>query len=567
MRTSLLLPALLLACTAKDDAPVTPEDSEPSVIRESSLLDDSGDTSADDSGDDTGDTAIEMVSLSLTPGTLLVDIGASYSLRATLTGSDNKPYPSSPSFSSSDEAVATVSAEGVVTAIGPGEATLLAEDLGLSASATVTVQEVPDLYVRVVDANTGEPLEGARVIWGNRQANTDADGRTSLGVTAASAATITAFLPDSDYIPVSVVGVVARDVVVPLRPGAEEEGAPAQLSGDVDYSEVVEAEWDEQVIGLVGPSLQRSPLLFDPGQLLAPDRDVTLYGVPASLPGNLYVQGALDDWQALSWEGDLALWTLAGPVPVEELTSGFTSTGEALGLVLSHLEAFRYDALTELSVGAEGLSGLSVAPSASLDGTLYVEVPAPPEGAQSGQDALLVVLEDQGEAGWLLVGLDLASEGYARVSVLPGEGERAVLAYYEQGGVGSGDGHAVSVAPVNRGRAELDAWMSPPVYQGLDAVNRELSLTSDTRASAVRVYIRAPGGGGHRDLWLPAGEQVARIPDSGPEVGLGRPNLEILAVETGAQTWESLLCTGGLAESALVADGRSSAGWAGRVQQ
>ncbi|MCB9745900.1 MAG: hypothetical protein H6740_25220 [Alphaproteobacteria bacterium] len=154
--------------------------------------------------------------------------------------------------------MATVDASGVVTAVGAGEVSERRAE-GLTASATLVVQEVSDLYVRVVDANSGEPIPNARVTWLGREAVTDANGEGSVGVTAGTPITLTAFLPESDYIPASVINVIARDIVMPLRPSSEEAEAPAGLSGGVDYAGVVEAEWDEQVVGLVGPSLQRSP--------------------------------------------------------------------------------------------------------------------------------------------------------------------------------------------------------------------------------------------------------------------------------------------------------------------
>ncbi|MCB9745901.1 MAG: hypothetical protein H6740_25225 [Alphaproteobacteria bacterium] len=67
-----------------------------------------------------------------------------------------------------------------------------------------------------------------------------------------------------------------------------------------------------------------------------------------------------------------------------------------------------------------------------------------------------------------------------------------VLAYYELSGVGSGQGHAVATSPVAGTLALPDPWMSPPTLDSLNGETRAIEVTSDARATAVRVYINAP---------------------------------------------------------------------------
>ncbi|MEE2040177.1 Ig-like domain-containing protein [Nocardiopsis sp. CT-R113] len=68
---------------------------------------------------------------------------ATQQLTATLTLTDGtaEPVTSTATWTSSDEAVATVSTAGLVTAVGPGECTVTASHSGLSGTSTITVPE------------------------------------------------------------------------------------------------------------------------------------------------------------------------------------------------------------------------------------------------------------------------------------------------------------------------------------------------------------------------------------------------------------------------------------------
>ena len=80
------------------------------------------------------------------------------------SGGSSSPLPPALAvWSSSDETVATVSAEGLVVAVGPGQATVTASYAGMEATATVTVTlplRAPE--IRTVPAFLATPASGAR---------------------------------------------------------------------------------------------------------------------------------------------------------------------------------------------------------------------------------------------------------------------------------------------------------------------------------------------------------------------------------------------------------------------
>lgn len=110
----------------------------------------------------------------------MIDIGSGLNLKvgetATLTATVNlKATNKNVTWASSDEAVATVDASGVVTAVAAGEATITAtaaDGSGVTASCTVTVSQVSEAILSVGQA--GElPAEPAEGITGDITLNSD----------------------------------------------------------------------------------------------------------------------------------------------------------------------------------------------------------------------------------------------------------------------------------------------------------------------------------------------------------------------------------------------------------
>lgn len=559
MLRALLL--LLFACKGSGDAV---DDTGPGVIRDSERVDDSADTA--DSTDDTG--GVELVSLEVWPSRMVVAVDAGYSLRARVTDSTGQSAEAEVSWASSDTAIATVDAEGVVTAVSAGTATLRCTLDALSADATVEVRDDGQLLVRVIDASTGDPLPDARVTWNGVRLDVDEAGEATFSVPGADPVDITADVPGGEWVPVTAFRVVPREVVLPLRPRDRVSTPDATLQGTADLSQCVEADWDERVIGLVGPSLQEGPLFFGTEQLLAPDRTITFFGLDVDIPGNVYIEDAEESWQALAWSGAVGAWSFAGPVPVDELSAGFEAPAQAIDVLLSHLDDFRYTWVGDLTADAAQPLTVDLTPSVPFDDSVPVVVPELPDGFSGSERALLLVLEPAGDAGPVLVGIAHAGPGEVEVArvaedafswVPDGEDPPTVMAYVEVGGVGAGGGFATVLADVQGGVAELPAWMVPPVVDQVEAATKRFTLTSDPRAALVRAYVSS-GDRSDRDLYLPAGAVDAVIPENTPPLGLGRTSWQILAVETLGLTYEAALIDGSLTPTSLRAAGASTAG-------
>ena len=94
---------------------------------------------SDGTGPDAGGNSVSISRTSVT----LTFLGETTQLTATVRNSKNEPVSGQVAWSSDAPTVATVSSNGLVTAIGNGQATLTATAGGLSATASATVQQVP----------------------------------------------------------------------------------------------------------------------------------------------------------------------------------------------------------------------------------------------------------------------------------------------------------------------------------------------------------------------------------------------------------------------------------------
>jgi hypothetical protein len=86
-------------------------------------------------------TTITPVTLSITPVTKDLFVDETASLSATVTNSDGSTATANPTWTSSDDKVATVSYSGVVTAVSAGTVDITAYDGGLSAQARISVYD------------------------------------------------------------------------------------------------------------------------------------------------------------------------------------------------------------------------------------------------------------------------------------------------------------------------------------------------------------------------------------------------------------------------------------------
>jgi hypothetical protein len=90
-----------------------------------------------------GNTAPKPVSLHLTPDSLVLDVGQTGQFNAVVRDKDGAELPGhTPAWSSSDAAVATVTADGTVHALAPGATTVTAKVGALQAQASMRVRPV-----------------------------------------------------------------------------------------------------------------------------------------------------------------------------------------------------------------------------------------------------------------------------------------------------------------------------------------------------------------------------------------------------------------------------------------
>ena len=114
---------------------------------------------SDGTGPDNGGNSVSISRTSVT----LTFLGETTQLTATVRNSKNEPVSGQVAWSSDAPTVATVSSNGLVTAIGNGQATLTATAGGLSATASATVQQVPT-SLSIVSGNTQTDTVGQLLV-------------------------------------------------------------------------------------------------------------------------------------------------------------------------------------------------------------------------------------------------------------------------------------------------------------------------------------------------------------------------------------------------------------------
>ena len=128
------------------------------------------DTASDTAGDtaDTADTGHKeasalVQSMALFPDGVTAHPGASYSLRLVGRWDDGVISDITGAYSSSDDSIATVDKDGVVTAHAAGSVTLTATWDALSEQVGLTIVDDGVLTITIVDAETGAPISDAKV--------------------------------------------------------------------------------------------------------------------------------------------------------------------------------------------------------------------------------------------------------------------------------------------------------------------------------------------------------------------------------------------------------------------
>ncbi|HEX9108526.1 MAG TPA: Ig-like domain-containing protein, partial [Longimicrobiales bacterium] len=115
-----------------------------------------------------------VVSVRITPRSVTIPLGGQQTLGATALDATGNPLPYTPTWTSLDPAIVTVTQAGVVTGITPGTGRVLAIVLGVADTATVTV--------------TASPVTVAAVQISPRTATIAVGGQQQLAATALDAA-------------------------------------------------------------------------------------------------------------------------------------------------------------------------------------------------------------------------------------------------------------------------------------------------------------------------------------------------------------------------------------------
>ncbi|HEU5183560.1 MAG TPA: Ig-like domain-containing protein [Gemmatimonadaceae bacterium] len=101
-----------------------------------------------------------VASVDVAPASADVQAGGTVQLSATARDANGDPLPGrAPSWTSNDEAIATVSSDGLVTAIAEGSVTITATSEGRTGSAVLTVTPAPVASVEVSPAITSVPAK------------------------------------------------------------------------------------------------------------------------------------------------------------------------------------------------------------------------------------------------------------------------------------------------------------------------------------------------------------------------------------------------------------------------
>ena len=355
------------------------------------------------------------------------------------------------------------------------------------------------------------------------------------------------------------IDVIAREIVVPLRPLSAEAGPSAVAQGSVDFSNTVPGGSGEKgegvfTAGIAMPSMQHGPLLFDVDALFGPMRAVDVGGVEILVPENLYEEDWAPGWSTSVYEGPLGIWTFAGLVPLADIVSALQEGRDAFSFLLPHIDGFTHGWQAGLVAQAGVPVEVELAPSNPVTDAVDVRVPTNPSGFSESDDAMLVALGGSGPEGPAVIGLGKGT-GTVTLGRVPMEdygfsGEGGVAAYLEVGGAGSGGARVLTYGAVSEGVAELADWQELPDVSAFSGVSRQYELTTDPAAEVVRVHIESRDGR-QRDLYLPSGARDGVLDNEGQAMGYGITTWKLLSIETHSGTYQSMLADGGLSGDRL----------------
>lgn len=557
--TACSLLALLGGCTPKPSPVDTADDDGGGGYTsvETGIWTDSGDVGdggSADGGADGGATAPTLTGLALYPETMTVAPGATWKMRVLADYDDGTHSVVDAAFESDAPEVLAVDADGVVTALARGRGAIIATVDDRQVAMPYDVVTDHKVVVHVFDAATGEPLEEMRVRVG--QASTwQTDGVTNrLGKAEVD------YLPGTPFevsvwghgrVPATLFDVVGRDVRVPLRALDGVEPVLGSIRGDVDLDGVPSGGVGDIKIGIALPSLVDGPLLIDTDRLTGPARELSLYGVTANVPANIYVRGAAETYELPATAGRTAVWTVAAPMPIADVTSGMAGATDALGVMLEHLDEVAWGWNEGVTIEAGGTATVDLAPATPLSLDYTVDVGDLSVGFSGDEDALVLVGEQLAEQGFAPVGIGVGTGTvtvHAAATSLGGKA-RTAAAIAQVGGLGAGTGYGIctSWAPLDGDNATLPAFQRVPALDHFDPATHDFSVRIDDRATFVHAEVHGGGDSDEvRDLYFPGGSADRVLPDLNAPFGYGHTTWKIVALETTHWTWHDFSRTGRL---------------------
>ena len=574
MRT--LLPLLLVAVGCRDKT--TPGDSSDGggdtgwTTFETGIWDpDSGDTqvetgdSSGDSGDGGGDTGQVVVvpdplveGVAVYPADLVVNPTATWNLRAVGTWDDQRVADLSVVdgllWSSDQPKVVSVDVDGVATALTAGVAILTGAVGEISAAVQVEVKD--DLVIRVttIDAETGSviPSVKARVDGGDQTVG-DEKGTIELVVTDGGPIVLDVY--SRDYVPVTIYGIVGREVVVPLQSKATFATSTVQVSGSVDFSGVRDAAWGENVVGLAVPSLQRGPLLTDPAILFSEDRTVTVYGVDANVPGNIFLEDYDETYVVNPEPGLPALWFMAGPLETGDVTAGLSGTEDVIELINANLSTWTWGWDPGVSVGVGEAASFDIAPSLSFDDVVRVDAPELSLGFSGDERPLVLVGEQVDGSGVVVTGMTLGTgttDVNRAVDAVATSTGTIAAAIGQVGGLGQGGAICATWAPVRDGAATLPAFLDVPNMASFDGPTKVFNWVVDPRAALVVAQVEDPDGD-LRLVYGASGDVTGILTHPGYTFTYGHTTWVLASFDLQHDTMEGRWRSGAFTQSAMVA--------------
>jgi hypothetical protein len=487
-----------------------------------------------DSGDvDTEwvDTAaeVELQAIELYPARIFVEPGAELTMRAVGVYSDGhrEGLPELELICGD----AALSVDGLtVSALQAGSVVVSAVLNGVVGESFIEIEDTQTLHLQIISQD-GQGIAEARVIWQGEKLIADENGTISLPTDTGGPVSFTAFAQDADFVPQTVYGVVSRRLYVTL---SHVDGIlpPAQLSGTVDFSELDKADPDELRLSLSGTALGGSPVLVSELDLIRPNRTVTIFGAEVDLPENLAIDEHAPEIALASTQEQTQVWTIAGTLPISDLSSGVDNFGQVGALLEAWEPTMRLDESAKVASGGS----LAITPSGLAEDQVWVTLP---DAAESS----LVLLYGASESGWLLQGLATGS-GQVRIPSPQTSQDQVVVAWREQGGAGSGSGRSMTMAPVVSGEAELPEWVQVPVHGGLSASTGEFTLSTDPEAVYVRAFVQSANGG-LREVIMPPGEYAASLAGD-PAMSLGKTQWDVRVIHAESLHYQDVLSSVGV---------------------